>query len=349
MRPNEIVRILRNRIIGGEFPPGSALPLRHKLLKEFDISVATFQKCINRLTEEGFLKSKGAKGTFVTEYPPHLYEYALVFPEEKEILLDTFYPALRKASKLFADTMEGVRFRNYYVGTNEHFITSDMDLLISHAQNHLFAGILFVFFAPRPEIQKALRPCPCVVISRLKADSKHDYPSLEFDSESLLSCCLESLKAKGCKRIATLVSANISTKRLLRMQQMLDPMPKEWMLGINHFSGRPLLNKNIIRLLLNKSKKERPDGLAVLNENFMPLVMEVIEELGLRVGKDIQFAAHSNYPVCMEQYPDVEYYAFSSLKVLKTAFALLKENDSKKIKQVKAENLRTIIKKGELK
>ena len=82
-----------------------------------------------------------------------------------------------------------------------------------------------------PEIQKELAPCPCVVISRSKADSRHDYPSLEFDSESLLSCCLNALKAKGCKRIAALVSANISTKRLLRMQRMLEPMPQEWMVG----------------------------------------------------------------------------------------------------------------------
>lgn len=342
MRPKETVKILRNRIIGGEFPPGSALPLRHELLKEFNISVATFQKCINRLTAEGFLKSKGAKGTFVTEYPPHLYEFALVFPEEKESRLDTFFPALRKASKLFADTMEGVRFRNFYVGISEHFVTSDMDQLISDVQDHLFAGIIFVNFAPRPEIQKELAPCPCVVISRSKADSRHDYPSLEFDSESLLSCCLNALKAKGCKRIAALVSANISTKRLLRMQQMLEPMPQEWMVGINHFTGRSLLNKNVIRLLLNKQGKERPDGLAVMNENFMPLVMEVLEDLGSRAGKDIMLASHSNYPVFVEQYPDVEYFAFSSLRVLETAFGLLKENNSKKIKLIKAESLKKL-------
>lgn len=343
MRPNEIVRILRNRITGGEFPPGSPLPLRHELLKEFDISVATFQKCINQLTEEGFLKSKGGKGTFVTEFPPHLYQYALVFPEETELeRKDTFFPSIRKASKSFAGTMEGVRFRNYFVGNSEYFITTDMDLLITHAQQHLLAGIIFVNFVPRPEIQRLIAPRPCVVISRKKADSKHDYPSLEFDWESLLSCCLESLKEKGCERIATLVSANTSTKRLLRMQQMLDPMPKEWIQGINHFTGRPFLNKNIIRLLLNKPEKERPDGLAVLNENFMPYVMEVLEELGLRPGKDIMLASHSNDPVCVEQYSDVEYYAFSSLKVLETAFQLLKENNPKKIKLIKAESLNTI-------
>ena len=70
MRQPELLKTLRNRITGGEFPPGSALPLRHVLLAEYGLSVATFQKSINRLIEEGFLESRGIKGTVVSEYPP---------------------------------------------------------------------------------------------------------------------------------------------------------------------------------------------------------------------------------------------------------------------------------------
>ena len=81
MRQTEIVKTLRKRITGGEFPPGATLPLRSKLLEEYSISVATFQKCINQLTREGFLESRGIKGTVVPKYPPHLFDYALVFPE----------------------------------------------------------------------------------------------------------------------------------------------------------------------------------------------------------------------------------------------------------------------------
>ena len=73
MRPHEIVKMLRTRITSGEFPPGATLPLRHELLEEYGISVATFQKCVNQLTREGFLESRGIKGTVVPSYPPHLY------------------------------------------------------------------------------------------------------------------------------------------------------------------------------------------------------------------------------------------------------------------------------------
>ena len=97
MRQPEILKTLRKRITDGEFPPGAALPLRHALLAEYGSSVATFQKCINQLIQEGFLESRGIKGTVVSEYPPHLCSYALVFPEEPGQIgvVDTFFSALR--------------------------------------------------------------------------------------------------------------------------------------------------------------------------------------------------------------------------------------------------------------
>ena len=99
--------------------------------------------------------------------------------------------------------------------------------------------------------------------------------------------------------------------------------------------------------LLNRPKNERPDSLAVLNENFMELVMKVLKELGLKPGKDIMLASHSNDPIHAEQYPDVEYFAFSSRKVLETAFQLLNENNPKRIKLIKAERLIINNKEGE--
>ena len=119
MRQTEIVKTLRKRITGGEFPPGATLPLRSKLLEEYSISVATFQKCINQLTREGFLKSRGIKGTVVPKYPPHLFDYALVFPESPEQTNDSFFPALRNAGEQFAAENPGLRLRHYFVGGME--------------------------------------------------------------------------------------------------------------------------------------------------------------------------------------------------------------------------------------
>lgn len=331
MRPHEIVKMLRRRITSGEFPPGATLPLRHELLEEYGISVATFQKCVNQLTREGFLESRGIKGTVVPSYPPHLYHYALVFPEAPGCndVTDTFFPALRSSGEAFEEQNPGVRMRHYFVGNAGSHTGKELEQLIEDAQNNLLAGILFVNFAPEPDVQKEFQACPCVVISRRSSDSYHNYPSLEFDSEALLAQCIQAFHRKGRRRIAVLVSQNISTERAIRMQKQLDPAHPEWLLGIDHIHGRALLNKNLLKLLFRLPQKERPDALAVLNENFMPLVMESLLELGLEPGRDVALAAHCNFPTTAKRYPDTEYFAYSALDVLQNAVALLKSAKNK--------------------
>ncbi len=339
MRQTEIVKTLRKRITGGEFPPGATLPLRSKLLEEYSISVATFQKCINQLTREGFLESRGIKGTVVPKYPPHLFDYALVFPESPEQTNDSFFPALRNAGEQFAAENPGLRLRHYFVGGMEPHTGKDMEQLIGNARNHLLAGIIFVNFIPSVEIQKELQPCPCAVISRRKADSSHNYPSLEFDVVSLLAQCLAALRKQGRKRIAALVYQNISVERLIRLQKQLDPGHPEWLLGIDHIHGRALLNRNLLKLLFKRPANERPDALAVLNENFMPLAVETLAELGLEPGRDVALASHCNFPMTGTQYPNADYFAYSARDVLETAFNLLKHAENGTVALIRPKSL----------
>lgn len=345
MRPNEIIRILRKRITGGEFPPGSALPLRQELLKEYGISVATFQKCINQLTREGFLESRGIKGTVVPEYPPHLYTYALVFPEDHEQnkVTDTFFPALRNAGEIFAAKNPGMRLRHYFAGGTGNHICQGIEQLASDAHNHLLAGIIFALFVPLPNIQKKFQPCPCVVISRRSSDSYHNYPSLEFDSESLLAQCIQSLQKQGRRRIAALVHHNVSPERVIRMQKQLDPLHPEWLLGIDHIHGRSQLNKNLLKLLFSLPLKERPNALAILNENFMPMVIETLFELGLEPGRDVLLAAHSNFPTTTKRYPMTEYFAYSAQDVLQRAIGLLKNPESGGVSLIRPKPLAEVL------
>lgn len=346
MQQSEIVEVLRKRITGGEFPPGATLPHRQKLLEEYGISVATFQKCINRLIREGFLISRGTRGTVVPEYPPHLYHYALVFPEEREKTetIDTFFPALRDAGKTFSLRNSGTCMQYYFVGNTENHAGGEMEQLIADARNTRLAGIIFVNFVPSPDIQRQLIPCSCVVISRLSSDSYHNYPSLEFDSESLLSQCLQVLHEQGRKRIAVLVHQNLSTQRLIRMQKLLDPVHPEWLLGIDHLHGRPLLHKNVLKLLFSLPQRKRPEALAVLNENFMPLVQEVLLESGLEPGRDVSLTAHCNFPVTTELYSNTEYFAYSALEVIENAIKLLKQSGNGSIKLIQPKPLSILLK-----
>lgn len=346
MRQPELLKTLRSRITGGEFPPGSALPLRHVLLAEYGLSVATFQKSINRLIEEGFLESRGIKGTVVSEYPPHLCHYALVFPENPKQIgtVDTFFTALRSVGEELSARTPGMRLLHYFVDNTNSGLHQELARLIEDAGNHLLAGIIFVNFVPSPEIQTALIPCPCVVISRRSSDSYHEYPSLEFDSESLLARCLEYFHQRGRHRAAALILQNTSSERIIRMQNQLDPAHPEWVLGLDHIHARPQLNKNLLKLLFSLPEKRRPDALAVLNENFMPLVVEALLELGQEPGRDVLLAAHCNYPSNARRYPNTEYFTFPAEDVLQKAISLLKHPDGVMVSLIEPKPLSQLLK-----
>jgi GntR family transcriptional regulator len=61
----QIVRQVRNQIISGDLPEGTALPSIRKLALDLQISVITTKRAYEELEKEGFIDSVGGKGTFV--------------------------------------------------------------------------------------------------------------------------------------------------------------------------------------------------------------------------------------------------------------------------------------------
>src|SRR5688572_1215587 len=90
---------LRTQIVSGRLGPGSRLPTREQLGSRFRASTHTVQRAMDDLLREGFIRSQGTLGTFVAEHPPHLCEYALVFP---------FRPNTRRFWSRFFATLQQV-------------------------------------------------------------------------------------------------------------------------------------------------------------------------------------------------------------------------------------------------
>lgn len=63
----DIARQLMRRIARGDYPPGSSLPPRLELAKEFQVARATIDRCIEHLTSSGVLSSRHGSGTYVNE------------------------------------------------------------------------------------------------------------------------------------------------------------------------------------------------------------------------------------------------------------------------------------------
>ena len=82
----------------------------------------------------------------------------------------------------------------------------------------------------------------------------------------------------------------------------------------------------------------------MLNENFMPLVVEALLELGQEPGRDVLLAAHCNYPSDARRHPNTEYFTFPAEDVLQKAISLLKHPDGVMVSLIEPKPLSQLLK-----
>lgn len=64
---SKLEELVRERIEGGEWPPGTLLPSERELSTEFGLSRMTTRKALERLVRQGLLRREQRRGTFVEE------------------------------------------------------------------------------------------------------------------------------------------------------------------------------------------------------------------------------------------------------------------------------------------
>jgi DNA-binding GntR family transcriptional regulator len=62
----QLAAILRQRITDGTYPPGSRIPTLMALEAESGLSPMTVRRAVKLLVDEGLVRSRPGRGTFVT-------------------------------------------------------------------------------------------------------------------------------------------------------------------------------------------------------------------------------------------------------------------------------------------
>jgi GntR family transcriptional regulator len=65
----QMCSIVREKIMGREWPAGSQIPTEDELCRTYDVSKATVRMAIAELVRDGYLRKQQGKGTFVTFFP----------------------------------------------------------------------------------------------------------------------------------------------------------------------------------------------------------------------------------------------------------------------------------------
>ncbi len=295
----EIVLAIRRRIASGEWSPGARLPTQRELRRELNANIVTVGRAIDQLRLDGFLDTQGARGTFVTAHPPHLFRYALVFASHPS---DPNWPrhweALAKeAAKLHRDGP--VEIPIYYdVDTDRRGTSGDFERLTEDVLAHRLAGLIF---ASHPWVVKKTPILDEPGIPRVAMmEPNADYPGVAavVTAGDLVLRALDYLAAKGRKRLGvlTLPEKVAGTADLIRRQAAargLETRPY-WIQSVG--SRMPISAQACIHMMMRDGQVDRPDALLVTDDNLVEYATAGLVDAGVRVPTDVDVVVHCNFP-----------------------------------------------------
>jgi len=297
---HKIESTLRQQIVKGAFPTGGRLPTRTELERHFHASRVTVQKGLDSLATDGFVQARGKLGTFVSDHPPHLCRYGMVFLNDaEEINGSLFYRALAAEAEKINDDDSPRQVRLYF-HSNNHAGAEQDQKVVSDVLAHRVAGLIFTtrchYWQGSPVLEHP--DMPRIAIME-KDEGIPQLPVVEFDGASFMDNAFRSFTERGRRRLALITcSGNYNSYlRSIRRHTRSGPLTTR-----NHWLHQvslelPAQARQLVNLLVHENQKERPDALLVGDDNLVDPVVQGILDAGIRVPDDIDVIAHCNFPL----------------------------------------------------
>ncbi len=300
---DRIVQTLRHEIVTGQLKPGDVLPGHARLAQRFGVSAMTVRLALRQLIEEGHLRTQSRIGTFVADRPPHLANYALVFPfdpaapeQAEQRSWSKYYQAMTAAAVELQREL-GSRLTLFH-GVGYHADSEDRQRLLDLIRCQRLAGIIFV---NSPHMLEGTPILDEPGIPRVELASEQNYPhvpAISFGDEHWLTQALERLEQRGRRRVAVLFNAFVEPtlnqiNRAVAARGMV--CPAYWQQAARW--NDPQAVSHVVQLLMRGAAAERADGLLVMDDNLVEGVTAGLVAAGVRVPQELEVVAHANYPL----------------------------------------------------
>ena len=315
---------LRREIVKGIYPPGSRLPTHIELQRRYSTSTATVQHALDSLTRDGFAESRGRAGTFVSENPPHLCRYALVFPTRPVVQVEgwpwsRFWTAL--CGEAEALQREGRRRISVYRGVDGTAETDDYKRLLDDARSSRLAGIILI--APSDDMQGSPLFTEAEMPPVAAAAGPGDFPgvpTVTMDYNSFIDKALDYFARRGRRRVAA-VGVWGGLPRSHEWSYLASAAEKRGLIhrpywGLTVGPERLLTADRTAQLLIHA--EEKPDALLIADDHLVEDVTTVLAAEGGRIG-DLDVVAHCNFPYRPTAHVPVKFVGFDVRQYL-TAF-----------------------------
>lgn len=305
-KQDEVLASLRGQIISGQLPPGSQLPTRVQLEKQFDVSTITIQRALDYLVDGGFVIAAPKRGTFVVEHPPHLYRYGLIFPRDpasSRSWLRLWDALVKEVGSIVRNSP--IEMPVYYningqtQRTNEGFHE-----LLNQLDAQRFAGLIFASNPDGLENTPILDApgVPRVAIMGL-GESHPNVARVLMTREPMIRRGISYLAERGRKRLGVLVvstfqSAELINERLGFIRQIaaihgMETRPY-WIQVLNPSAA--VGARSCVHLMFRPEQADRPDALFVMDDHLVEFAAAGLIDAGVRIPEDLDVVAHSNFP-----------------------------------------------------
>ena len=291
-KQNQIVETLRQMILSGDYPPGSQLPIQTELVKSLKMSGVTVQKALETLANQGFVDIRRGIGSYIPLQPPHLRNYAIVFPTK---FSSHFHESLREEA--LALQSQGDRFFYFFqIDAPAHTLPEDHPLAVM-IRNRQLAGILFIGTSGGLTDLPSLRQSqiPRVLISQ--APDQLGTPTVAYNQEEMIEKSLRYFQQIGVSRLAGFFIGNAQPEWIRLMPAMAEMglfTRAYWGFGV-----MPDVAMNaapIARMLMDYPPNERPDGILVADDHLTEAVEAGLLQSRLPEAHNIRIVAQCNFP-----------------------------------------------------
>jgi len=298
LKQRKVVDAIRQKILSGEYPAGSRIPIQAELVREFGMSSVTIQRAIHELKRQGFITARRRLGTFITEKPPHLHNYALVFPQDP--LLSTvwsnFYEGLRRVGEKINRGDE--RLISFFYDMLESEQSDDYRRLVELVENHQLSGLIFAS-PPHRLLDTPLMTEPGIPRVAIAGDpSGLDIPTLSPGGVSLLELAARHLAGRNARRIALFCANGLYLDSWLRGQADFARMGlstrEQWCFMIPALASDTA--RACARLLMDLPRAERPDGIMVMDDHLTEAVEQGIMNATDPGARKTEIIAVCNFP-----------------------------------------------------
>ena len=267
-------------------------------MARWGIAKATVQRVFHVLTQDGFLLPRGAAGTFVAEYPPHLYQLALTFPFYADQLpMSRFYMGIRAEAAKIA--LGGPWRISPYYGLDDRQLSPDSVRLLADIAAHRVGGIILA--APNYHLFTHLakaNPCfPGVAIASAPNALLPRMPVIYPDGEAWMQQALRQLAARGRRRVALVTYALPpgGEQRFIQQAAEYGLTAAPYRIFCTASNSAAIL-RNAVHCLMRLPAALRPDALLIADDNLVEATVAGLHDAGVRVPGELDIVAACNYP-----------------------------------------------------